>query len=99
MKVDWSFLYKVIKIVLSIILLMIMMEELGTVLGIAGWIGFYVLWAIVMMIRKWSTITMVMDKFQTIIWGKPLKQFTKEELRNTKVKFVWGKKNNTKTQK
>lgn len=97
MNKGWSTLYRWIKFALSLFILLIMVEEIGALYGIAGWLGFYFVLAIITVIRQRKTVGLIMDRFQTVIWGKPLRFFSKEELKNTKVKVVWRKKKESKT--
>jgi len=50
-------------------------------------ISAYVLWVVRKEYVKYKRL------MEAMIFGKPLREFTKEELRNRKIKFVWKKKN------
>jgi hypothetical protein len=59
------------------------------------------LWSIIIFMvaltlqRAWTMRHIIIDikhQIESVIWGKPLKYYNKEELKNTKIKFVWGNK-------
>ena len=87
------------KLVLSIILLAVLMEELGTLTGIFGWFGVMLLLSLPTLWRARYMILNLKHRVECVIWGKPLRQFTKDELKNTKVVMVWNKEKQKNTQK
>lgn len=91
--------WSITKLVLSIALLVVLMEEIGTLQGIVGWFGIMLLLSLPGLWQARHMILNIKHRVETAIWGKPLKLFTKEELKNTKVEIVWGKKKHSKEQK
>jgi len=73
-----------------VIIVIISLFEMNGVIAIVLYIILSSLWAVYLARDQVITIK---HYTETAIWGKPLKMFKKGELKNTKVKIVWGKKN------
>lgn len=87
----WKTILKGI-VLISILLLLIALLENGF-LGVGLFIFLFIGYIIA---SKWKQFKDVMQIIETKIWGKPLTQHTKKELKENKIYFTWGK---TKKQK
>jgi hypothetical protein len=87
--------YKTIWNYLELIIIAILIAWL--IEGGLSWLGFIGFIIIIALINLWmmrDTFKMMLNYVETLIWGKPLtKEYWKKgELKDTKVKFVWKKK-------
>lgn len=59
---------------------------------------YYLLWALYrLFFVGWNDFIRSKELIESTIWGQPLKEFKKGELKNHKVEIVWSKKNEYKT--
>jgi hypothetical protein len=89
-KINWI---KWIKTIISLALLIYLVEYFG-MYGVWGFITFIIIIAAIRIMTKWEQFIMAMKKIETDIFGKPLDKvyWPNKELRNTKMKFKWRKK-------
>jgi hypothetical protein len=60
-----------------------------------GWLGFglsILMFGALIIWRKWGQFILVKQQIETMIWGKPLNFFTKDELKRVRYKVSWDKK-------
>lgn len=57
--------------------------------GLWFMLAFFFVWALVGLWKKRELFMELKGQTEAIIWGKPLKEFTGKELKNTKVKVKW----------
>lgn len=81
----------------QIIVIIILLALLGSLLGkygIYGVLGLVIAMALYRFIEHRKVFTNIFKVLEGTIWGKPLdkENWEKGELKNTKVKIVWGNK-------
>tara|TARA_Y100000310_G_scaffold143364_1_gene142715 strand:- start:32 stop:337 length:306 start_codon:yes stop_codon:yes gene_type:complete len=86
--------WNIIKLIVFVAFIIILIEAFGTY-GIIGFVLFCFLWAAVIIIYRFDSFMTIKHFTESKIWGKPLKDFEKGEIKRTKVKIIWRKKNET----
>lgn len=62
--------------------------------GVIGLITYYIIYSLFMLWVARDQFIMIKHHVETLIWKKPLKDFKKGELANTKVKIKWRREGN-----
>lgn len=80
--------------IIFVLILVFLIEHLG-VWGFYGWVTLVMFLAMIRLWQNKDTYKRMLQYCETVIWKKPLEKdyWKKDELKNTKVKVVWGKKN------
>ena len=61
-----------IKFILSIIILILLIESMGTLYGVLGFVGAIVIYSIVIIILRWNNFMAGIRQVETKAFGKPL---------------------------
>jgi len=84
--------------ILQLLITIIVVIIISQVVGLYGVVGLIVVWFLYMGYRVWNrrdSVKMLIKTIEIMIWKKPLDKdmWDKGELKNTKVKLKWRKKN------
>ena len=91
---------KIINIIITILFIVALILVLDT-WGMKGFLGLLIIVLIMFayqLYKNWNTFMGLLRQIETLIWKKPLDktEWKKGEMKNTKVKIVWRKKNGNK---
>lgn len=79
-----------IKNIIQIIVIVHIIRFAGS-FGAIGYIGVIIIIVAYILIKKWKQYIEVKQHIETMIWGKPLKEFVKEGKKPPKLEIEWGK--------
>jgi len=92
-------LMKITKTILKIVIMLSLIVWLDYY-GVAVIGLFFIFWGLYrLFFSGWDMFIQTKQMIECYIWGQPLKEFKPGELKNHKVKIVWRKKNDDKTNK
>ena len=83
-----------IRLIINLLIVFVLFSCFGSY-GIFTYLMVWVIYAIIMLIIKRDMYLATIRNAEYNIWGKPLDKHAwgKNEFKNTKLKLVWGKKN------
>jgi len=89
-------IYKFAKIIIVTLLLALLLDNYGRY-GMLGFVGFLIIITTYKVIKKREYYVTGLRTIESMIWKKPLDKelWDKGEMKNTKVKIRWKKKNQT----
>jgi len=93
----WGATKNYLFLILNVAMLIFLFEYIGFKRGLLVFVGFYAVFALIIIIRKWENFLSIMKWLETQLFGRPLdKEFWPEGFENRpkrKIRIVWKKKN------